>query len=113
MKYFFSLRIEAEQEQVFKINDILGIKSNYPEVSWGYKLKTKNQSYTNFVDSFLKVLDGKYDDLQKIGIKRENISIWMIYEYEEQCNMEFSPKELKKLGENEITFCISCFKKSG
>lgn len=37
------------------------------------------------------------------------ISIWRYYEYDEQCNFEFSPQELKRMGDNGITFCISCW----
>jgi len=112
MRYFFSLQIHAEHEQLSKIPKILGIESNYPEVSWGHKLIVKDNAYTNFIDYFLGILDGKYDKLESIGIPRDCISIWMICEYEEQCNMEFMPSDMVKLGENGITFCISCYEKS-
>lgn len=112
MKHFFSLRIDAKPKQISKITNILGIEPNYPQVAWGYKLNVKDNSYTNFVEYFLGVLDGKYHKLQEIGITRDDISIWMIYEYEEQCNMEFTPSDMKKLGDNGITFCISCYEAS-
>ena len=109
MKYFFSLRIEAKSEQASKISDILGVEPNYPQVAWGYKLIVKDNGYTNFIDYFLGILEGKYDRLKDIGITREKISIWMIYGYEEQCNMEFAPSDMKKLGDSGITFCVSCY----
>lgn len=109
MKYFFSLRIESTSEQAPKITDILGVEPNYPRVTWGYKLIVKDDGYTNFIDCFLGILEGKYDRLQDIGVTREEISIWMIYEYEGQCNMEFSPIDMKKLGDSGITFCVSCY----
>jgi len=109
MKYFFSLRIEAQLEQVPKITNILGIEPNYPQVAWGYKLVIKENTYTNFIDYFLGILEGKYDKLRKIGITKEEISIWMIYEYDEQCNMEFAPSDMKKLGDSGISFCVSCY----
>ena len=112
MRYFFSLEISANPEQADKITNILGIEPNYPQVAWGYKLIVKDNAYTNFIDYFLGILEGKYDKLQDIGITREHISIWMIYEYEEQCNMEFTPSDMKKLGDNGITFCISCYETS-
>lgn len=109
MKYFFSLRIDAKSEQASKINSILGIESNYPQVPWGLKLVVKDDKYCNFIDYFLGILQGKYDKLQDIGIMREDISIWIIYEYKEQCNMEFAPVDMKKLGDSGITLCISCY----
>lgn len=109
MKYYFSLRIDSKPEQIDEISNILGVKSNLENVHWGYKLHVDNHGYANFIDIFLKVLNGKYDALEKIGIERDDISIWVIYEYEGQCNLEFSPLEMKKLGENGITLCISCY----
>ena len=41
----------------------------------------------------------------------QNISIWCLYEYDEQCNMEFQPNELKRLGDAGITLCISCWRR--
>jgi hypothetical protein len=111
MKYFFSLRIDAKPEQVSKITDILDVEPNFPQVAWGYKLDIKDNGYTNFVEYFLGFLEGRLDKLDDVGISREDISIWMIYEYEEQCNMEFTPSDMKKLGDNGITFCISCYKR--
>lgn len=109
MKYFFSLRITADSEQVDKITHILGVEPNCPQDTWGYKLNIEDDAYVNFIDIFLNILEGKYDKLYAIGIARDNISIWMIYEYEEQCNMEFLPSDMKKLGDNGITFCVSCY----
>ena len=45
------------------------------------------------------------------GISREDISIWVLYEYEGQCNMEYDPESMKKLGESGILLCISCWEK--
>lgn len=109
MKYYFSLRINARQDQIDKITEIIGVKPNYPQVSWGYKINTKNNYYMSFVDRLLNMLNNKYEKLKNIGIETDDISIWMIYEYDEQCNMEFNPKDLKRLGENGITLCVSCY----
>ena len=109
MKYFFSLRIETSPDKVSLISEILGLMPNYPQVSWGYSLDTKDNQYTNFVEIFLKILYDKYDQLERIGINREHISIWIIYEYEEQCNLEFNPDDMKNIGAEGISLCISCY----
>ena len=109
MKYFFSLRIKATPEQSYKITNILGIGPNYPQLGWEHDLVVKDNEYSNFIDYFISILRGKYEKLEDIGITRDKISIWMIYEYEEQCNMEFTPEDLKKLGDNGINLCVSCY----
>jgi hypothetical protein len=112
MKYFFSLRINTKPEHSITLNDILGVESNNPQISWGYNLKVKDDGYTNFIECFLNILEGKYDKLSDLDITRDDISIWLIYEYEGQCNMEFAPNDLKRLGDNGITLCISCYEAS-
>ena len=60
----------------------------------------------------LGVLEGKYDSLAKVGVERSDISIWLLYEYAEQCNMEFDSQTLLKLGKEGITLCVSCWQKA-
>lgn len=69
----------------------------------------QNDPFFDFINGFLNLLENKYDKLADIGINRIDISIWYLYEYDQQCNMEFDPIRLKRLGENEITLCISCW----
>jgi len=39
------------------------------------------------------------------------LQLWVLYEYEHQCNLEFTPQQLKKLGELNIPLLISCWQK--
>jgi hypothetical protein len=55
---------------------------------------------------------GDYDKLWRIGIRTEDITIWHIYEHDGQCNLEFDPQRMKRLGENGITLCVSCYQVS-
>jgi hypothetical protein len=56
------------------------------------------------------LLEGKYQQLADIGVDVEDITIWKYYEYDNgQCNMEFHPKVTKRLGDNGIVLCISCW----
>ncbi len=34
-----------------------------------------------------------------------------MYEYEQQCNMEFKPKIMKQIGNLGVVLCISCWEK--
>ena len=49
------------------------------------------------IGEFLKLLNEKYEKLEQVGISRDMISIWYLYEYDQQCNMEFEAEQLKKI----------------
>ena len=87
--------------------------SNFPNKiphTWTYQVITKEEDpYFDFINSFLDILESKYAKLAELGIQRDDITIWNYYEYDGQCNMEYDPKRLKRLGENGITLCITCW----
>jgi len=111
--YYYSLRINiTDNEQIDQLNRILEVKSNYPEVGWGIEvIKENNDSDFKFADYFLSILNGKDAELKVLNISTDNISIWVLYEYEGQCNLEFNSTELKKIGDAGISLCISCWEK--
>ena len=77
--------------------------------------KTNNgveDAYVNCIEYFLDLLEGNYEKLSLVGVERDDISIWLLYEYDQQCNMEFLPHNLKRMGENGIVLCVSCWQKS-
>jgi hypothetical protein len=43
------------------------------------------------------------------GFDFDEVSIWYLYEYSGQCNMEFEPQDLKRLGNLGVRLCISCW----
>jgi hypothetical protein len=109
MKSYYSLRIDVPDEKFEIVDRILGVKSNCPPF-WELQLvQEEDNEYIPFIDYFLSILEGKYDQLEKIGIRRDNISVWFVYYYNSQCNMEFSPKDMYNLGKEGIVFCISCY----
>lgn len=61
------------------------------------------------IDGLLKAINGKTEEIKNLGI--EKIILWFYYEYEGQCNMEFTAEQLKLMGDNDIHFCISCWEK--
>lgn len=111
--YYYSLKIQTSSDsQIEEITKIIGLKSNRPELGWEIEISRHQDDLPiPFINNFLGILSGKYNDLERIGINRENISIWILYEYEEQCNMEFCPSDLQKIGNEGITLCISCWEK--
>jgi len=118
MKSYDSLQINFTPsiETYDSITEIIGVmptdkdfKDKIPN-TWTYEvIEEQNDPFYDFINKFLDLLEYKYDKLAEIGIKRSDISIWYLYEYDQQCNMEFDPTRLKRLGENGITLCVSCW----
>lgn len=97
------LNVEPKLERPNKLGD--GTPS-----SWTYEVvEDHDTAYYDFINQFLNLLEGKFEELQKLGIERGDITFWYLYEYDGQCNMEFDSKSLKRLGDNEISLCISCW----
>ncbi len=81
--------------------------------TWTYCVDTKEEDpYFDFINIFLDLLDPNFTKLSEIGIEKNAISFWHLYEYDQQCSMEFNPQEMKRLGESGITLCIDCWQKS-
>lgn len=123
MRYHYYLQIHCQQEDINKVSEILSFSSNdkYGSYScWRYHLGQKESDTSirfvnesmDFVNIFLDILEGKYESLISIGVERSDISVWMYYEYDEQCNMEFLPQDMKRLGDNGIVLCVSCWQSS-
>lgn len=110
MSTYYSIRISTIFSNYQEVSKILNVQPLTYANGWIYEVITKEDDpYFNFIEEFLKILDGKFDELKKINIIRDDISFWMIYEYRGQCNMEFNPIELAKLGNSGISLCISCY----
>ena len=114
MEITYILKIDCELQQFEEITDILG---NEPSKEYsGYweliLVERDSEPPVDFIDIFLDLLKNKYDQLLSLGIQRKDIDIWMLYEYENQCNIEIPPVKTKRLGENQISLCISCWESS-
>ncbi|MGB7415979.1 MAG: hypothetical protein WA902_17380 [Thermosynechococcaceae cyanobacterium] len=111
MKITYILKIETNELGLSNISDILGqASSNSDNDVWTLEITERDSDPpTNFVRDFLGILEGKYEDLSHSGIESSDISVWIYYEYDEQCNLEFLPEDMKRLGENGIALCISAY----
>ncbi|MDR1671660.1 MAG: hypothetical protein LBR57_03980 [Alistipes sp.] len=112
---FYSLRISAPDEKTKDIARILGIEPNYDVGGWGLEIVDKDWRFDpSVIDNFLSILEGKYDELNRIGISADDISIWRLYEYgkNKECNMELHPELMLKMGSKGIIYCVSCWQKN-
>jgi hypothetical protein len=119
MRYYNQIRIHFNpSSEVFdSISKILVLEPKIEEIrshaehsTWTYEIVTENEDpYYDFINNFLDLFENKYEALKKIGITRDCISFWLLYEYDQQCNLEFDPQRMKRLGEAGIVLCISCW----
>ena len=111
MKITFALKIDASQSELSNISGILGRKSSsFEHDIWTLEIIEKESDPpTDFVHDFLELLEGKYQELSQCGVEKSDISIWIYYEYDEQCNLEFLPEDMKRLGSNGIALCVSAY----
>ena len=94
--YIYRLQIlSSKSYSEEQLNNVIGVSSNFPHADWGIEIIQSDENFSGIL------------------VSREDISIWVLYEYEGQCNMEYDPVSMKKIGENGIVLCISCWEKEG
>ena len=117
MNYLYKLQISfsSGRKTLNALNSIFGIEylsDDENPTQWIYEVEQQeSDEYFDFINQFLNLLETKYTDLEKLKVKRNDISIWMFYEYDNQCNLEFDGQRTKRIGESGITLCISCWQK--
>ena len=103
-----------------EISRILGLvptehtKSNFDQSDepsdWHYQIIEKDEDPTiDFINVFLDILEPNFEKLAQLGIGRDAILFWLVYEYSKQCAMEFHPDEMQRLGQSGICLNIDCF----
>lgn len=106
----YELRIDAEENNYEKMSSIIGLQPKDYKYGWSCEIIFEEQEeYSDIIAKFLDSLEGKYEKLKELGIETNDITIWLIYGYNNQCNMEFEPKNLERLGKRGIKLCISCY----
>lgn len=118
MKYY-QLFIDTENnlDTYNSITKLLGIQpieegkmAENQYSSWMYMVTEMEASSSfDFINVFLDILEPKFTDLEKLGVTRDKILFWLLYEYEQQCAMEFHPQEMSRLGQSGIHLNIDCW----
>ena len=107
----YILRINTDKERYNIITSLLALQPTSIESYWECSINENSILFTDSINYFLDLIEKNIEKLNQNKIISENISIWCLYEYDEQCNMEFHPNELKRLGDAGITLCISCWRR--
>lgn len=108
MKNLYYLQIDVEDQKILWVDEILGVEHNTMDFRWQF-LISEGESTIDYINLFMDLLEGKYKAMEEKGISRSMISMWHIYGYDSQCNFEYSPRDLERLGNNGITLYVSCW----
>ena len=117
---YFRLEIDLPDDvKVEEVSTILGFRPTIPRSEDGDLWMVENEApdeepedgWVHYITKYCESVRHGIADLERLGISSDYISIWMLYEYDQQCNMEFTPDEMKAIGDLGITFCISCWAK--
>jgi hypothetical protein len=107
----YVLRINSEKELFKKVNEILGVYPTSMSSFWEITIHEDSEPFAHAISYFMNIIESKIPQLNQVGVYSDDITVWYLYEYEGQCNMEFLPNDLSRLGKNGITLCISCWEK--
>jgi hypothetical protein len=106
----YELRINTEEKFYENVSSIVELQPDSYKYGWSYEIVfLEQEGYFDIIAKLLDSLEGKYEKLRKLGIEKKDITIWLIYGYHNQCNMEFKPETLERLGKKGIRLCISCY----
>ena len=97
------IRIDAEESKFSALDSIFEKKEATDTAFWEFSI-----SSALLKDAF-DLLYRKLDRLKELKIEKSDISLWIFYEYKDQCNFELSVQDIKYLFELGIAFCISCW----
>lgn len=111
MSRFFSLKIEGASKSFDVVSEIFKYVPVDDNLDWEYTIDEDISTIENPLEYLVELLTDKLPQLIQLGFKKENISLWYLYEYDIQCNMEFSSDLLFKIAKLGIDFCISCWEK--
>jgi hypothetical protein len=122
MKYYqLFIRFESSLQTYNAISEILKLKptedkpskfsSEIPDL-WFYRVEENEEEGKSFdfINKFLEIIEPNYIELSKLGVTKKDILFWLVYEYDQQCALEFHPQEMLRLGESGIHLNIDCHK---
>jgi len=111
MPSFYRLQINCDNETIQELEKILGKANSSIGNGWNFIIDEGSSSYNTALEHFILLMSENLDVLKSINISMNQVTIWYMYEYEGQCNMEFSPDITASLGRLGIFLCISCWEK--
>ena len=111
MGSFYRLLIQCDIERKKEIDAIIAESNDDPEIGWSLIIEEESPKFGQALNFFIDLIETNLIKLKNIGVSIDMITFWYMYEYEQQCNMEFWPDLTKRIGDLGIVLCISCWEK--
>lgn len=113
MEDIYCLKIEVDMPGQMKLIDlILDVEHDVEEAGVWVLTMEYEEAWSDlplyYISNFMNILRGKYGDLEKIGIKREQISIWRCITGPQEVYMEYWPEEMRLMASEGIRFRLLC-----
>jgi len=110
MAYYYSLRINSNDKVIYdSLTKSFGEGGEMADGSWGIEIEKGDEDNFDFIRHFTELLESKAEVLKTLSVSADDISLWLLYKYEGQCNLEFTPEQLSSLASKKIALCISCW----
>ena len=107
MSIEYTLRIKSDK--ISELNKVLDAPATSTKYGWEMSVDGDVITFPQATDYFARLLERRWALLSNLGITADDVAIWILYEYEQQCNLEFAPAEMRKLTDIGVTLCISCW----
>lgn len=111
MGSFYKLQIQCDIKKKGQLDLMLGESNDDLDLGWNLVIEENAPEFNQALNVFINLVSNNLLKLKEIDIPLSAITFWYMYEYEQQCNMEFWPDITKKIGELGIVLCISCWEK--
>lgn len=125
MKFYKSLEIlikDEKENSSYILSD--QIRNDGIYLNWNYEKSVKDNKHIVIVEVVENNTDERFDEINEFinliyknkdtihEFQESDLCLRINYEYDDQCNLEFLPSQLKRLGDLGIALCISCWEKN-
>ena len=105
-------RLIIQSENLRLVETVMQMPSQAADSFWQISIfEHADDPPVDFVSRFLGIIQGRFAKLAEIGVSRLDVNILILCEYEDQCNLTFSPHAQKKIGDAGISLSVSCWRK--
>ena len=109
-KMCFWMTLYGKDIDLAKIEELLNIKLDNNRINVPDNLPEDPDGSIHYgeIAWLLNLAENNKKELLELGVDFSDSQIWMIYYYDKQCNMEFDPELMERMGKLGIKLCVSC-----
>jgi len=108
MEIIYQVRIGTDH--IASIDSLLGTVSESRDGFWIKSIHQKEgEQGVDFTKIFRDLIEPHLSSIRQLTWSEQAISVWVLYEYDQQCNFELSADNMRDILAIEAYFCISCW----